>query len=91
MLFGAAVILHRLLAYDFSPMQQILSAVIITVGVCAAIYMHIQLGESTFHQIVFASMMLASLYKTFSLIAAKVPDGDRRKQLRAAAWMYLSK
>lgn len=91
MLFGAAIILHRLLAYTFSPPAQLVSALVIAAGVCGAIWAHIELGESTLHQIVFASMMLFSLYKTFALISSKVGDADVRRQMRAAGWMYLSK
>lgn len=94
MLLGAAIILHRLLCYSLSRTMQLVSALGLTVAVSAAIWAHIELGESTFHQVVFAGMMIASLGMTFRLIGTRVKgDGivarERRRQMRGAGWMYL--
>jgi hypothetical protein len=91
MLLGAAIILHRLLTRNASSNKSIIYAVGIAAGVSAAIWAHIELGESTLHQVVFASMMLTSAYKTASLITTTMEDKASRRQMRAAGTTALGK
>jgi len=82
MLFGASVILHRLLTYRTSLTYSLSLAVGMTTGVLLVIYAHIQLGESTFHQIVFALIMLTSAFMTARTITKTYKDEDEKWQMR---------
>jgi dihydroceramidase len=82
MLFGAAIMLHRLFTHSLAPLLSTLVFVFLNIFVCIIIYAHIVLGESTLHQIVFASMMLTSAIRTHRLITSTVKDGAVKRQMR---------
>jgi len=82
MLFGAAIMLHRLFTHGFQPLPSLLIYLAINAIVCIVIYAHIALGESTLHQIVFASMMITSAVRTSRLITTTVKDRVLKKQMR---------
>lgn len=89
MLFGAAIVLHRLLAFQLSKNHSVLLAIGLIVGVCVAIWAHIQLGESTLHQVVFASMMLTSVFTTAMRITKNVRDKEAKWQMRKVGLLAL--
>jgi formate/nitrite transporter FocA (FNT family) len=89
MLFGAGIMLHRLLTYYHPPRTRVMAAIVINILICLAIWAHIQAGESTFHQIVFAGMMLTSAFTTANLITTTVKEEALRKQMRAVGTMAL--
>jgi dihydroceramidase len=82
MLFGAAIMLHRLFTHGLSPFSSTLIFLTLNTCVCIVIYAHIALGESTLHQIVFASMMLTSAFRTSRLITTTVKDRALKRQMR---------
>jgi dihydroceramidase len=82
MLFGAAIMLHRLFTHSLAPLPSTLVFVLLNAFVCIIIYAHIVLGESTLHQIVFASMMLTSAIRTHRLITSTVKDRVVKRQMR---------
>jgi dihydroceramidase len=82
MLFGAAIMLHRLFTHGFQPLPSLLIYLTINALVCIVIYAHIVLGESTLHQIVFASMMITSAVRTSRLITTTVKDRALKRQMR---------
>jgi dihydroceramidase len=82
MLFGASIMLHRLFTHGLQPLPSLLVFLALNTFVCLVIYAHIALGESTLHQIVFASMMLTSAVRTSRLITTTVKDRALKRQMR---------
>jgi dihydroceramidase len=82
MLFGASIMLHRLFTHGLQPLPSLLVFLALNTFVCLVIYAHIALGESTLHQIVFASMMLTSAVRTSRLITMTVKDRALKRQMR---------
>jgi hypothetical protein len=82
MLFGATIMLHRLFTHSLTPLLSTLVFVLLNTFVCITIYAHIVLGESSLHQIVFASMMLTSATRTHRLITSTVKDRAVKRQMR---------
>jgi dihydroceramidase len=82
MLFGASIMLHRLFTHGLQPLLSLLVLLALNTFVCLVIYAHIAFGESTLHQIVFASMMLTSAVRTSRLITTTVKDRALKRQMR---------
>jgi dihydroceramidase len=82
MLFGASIMLHHLFTHGFQPLPSLVVFIILNLFVCVIIYAHIALGESTLHQIVFASMMITSAVRTSRLITTTVKDRALKRQMR---------
>jgi len=89
MLFGASIMLHRLFTHGLQPLLSLFVFVLLNTFVCIVIYAHIALGESTLHQIVFASMMLTSAVRTSRLITTTVKDRVPKRQMRVVGSLAL--
>lgn len=82
MLFGAGIMSHYVLTIHSSPRTRFNLFVLIAVVLSLGSWMHVQLHDSTLHQVVFGVMVVAVGFKTFAHINSLVPDRALRSKLK---------
>lgn len=82
MLFGAGIVLHRVMTLNSDEKTQLRAGVALAAALSVVIWAHIKLGHSALHQITFVTMIGTVNYKTFSLISGITTDDLLRRRMK---------